>query len=169
MDLIQLQEGETYTRTPTAELIMQSGLLRSFADFVDVSKFPPIGRAGFCQKLPARMDGKIISITGPTSEKSVQADLQRYFSRLEKAIRGQRCCRITYKNQHRHVEPYRLFHIQGVWYLAATEQRQLKTFRLNGIEWLDVLPETFTPNPTINTILLQQKNLVQPGSNNGNG
>lgn len=157
MDLIQLQEGETYTRTPTAELIMQSGLLRSFADFVDVSKFLPVGRADFWQKLPARMDEKIISITSPASEGSVQHDLQRHFSHLEKAIREQRCCRITYKNQLRHVEPYRLFHIQGVWYLAATEQRQLKTFRLSVIEWLDVLQETFTPDPTINTVLLQQK------------
>lgn len=157
MDLIQLQEGETYTRTPTAELIMQSGLLRSFADFVDVSKFLPVGRADFWQKLPARMDEKIISITSPASEGSVQHDLQRHFSHLEKAIREQRCCRITYKNQLRYVEPYRLFHIQGVWYLAATEQRQLKTFRLSVIEWLDVLQETFSPDPTINTVLLQQK------------
>jgi predicted DNA-binding transcriptional regulator YafY len=157
MGLIQLLEGETYLRTSAADLVIQSGLLRSFADFVDVSKFLPVGHGDFWRKLPARMDEKIISITGPASEGSVQHDLQRHFSHLEKAIREQRCCRITYKNQLRHVEPYRLFHIQGVWYLAATEQRQLKTFRLSGIEWLDVLPETFTPDPTINAILLQQK------------
>lgn len=43
MGLIQLLEGETYVRTSAADLVIQSGLLRSFADFVDVSKFLPVG------------------------------------------------------------------------------------------------------------------------------
>ncbi|EKS4625416.1 helix-turn-helix domain-containing protein [Salmonella enterica] len=65
MGLIQLLEGETYVRTSAADLVIQSGLLRSFADFVDVSKFLPVGHGDFWRKLPARMDEKIISITGP--------------------------------------------------------------------------------------------------------
>ena len=105
MGLIQLLEGETYVRTSTTDLIIQSGLLRSFADFVDVSKFLPVGQGDFWKKLPSRIDEKIIAITSPASEGSVQEDLRRYFPRLENAIRDNRRCKIIYKNKTRNVEP----------------------------------------------------------------
>lgn len=157
--LMHRVEGSTYARTPTANKMMQFGLLRSFADFVDVSKFLPVGRADFWQKLPTHMNENFITITTPANEESVQHDLQRHFPHLEKAIREHYRCRMTYKKENtlRHVEPYRLFYLQGVWYLTVTEQQQIKTFRLSRIEWLDVLQETFTPDPTIDAILIQQK------------
>lgn len=158
MKLIQSLEGETYKCTPAAELLKQSGLLRSFADFVDVSKFLPMGRGDFWHKLPARMDEKHIVITTPSCEESVREDLRQHFSLLEKAIHEHRRCKLLYKHKFRKIEPYRLFYLDGVWYLALTEQKQLKTFRLSGLEWPELLPETFTPNPTIDAILIQQKN-----------
>lgn len=157
MELIQLQEGETYVRTPVADMIKQSGLLRSFADFADVSKFLPVGRADFWQKLPARIDEKHIVVTTPASETSVQADLQHHFALLEKAIQERRYCQFSYKNTLRKVEPYSLFYFDGVWYLAAARQQQIKMFRLSGIKWAELMENTFTPDPVINAILHQQK------------
>lgn len=157
MELIQLQEGETYVRTPVADMIKQSGLLRSFADFADVSKFLPVGRADFWQKLLTRIDEKHIVVTTPASETSVQADLQHHFALLEKAIQERRYCQFSYKNTLRKVEPYSLFYFDGVWYLAATKQQQIKMFRLSGIKWAELMEKTFTPDPVINAILHQQK------------
>lgn len=157
MELIQLQEGETYVRTPVADMIKQSGLLRSFADFADVSKFLPVGRADFWQKLPARINEKHIVVTTPASETSVQADLQHHFALLEKAIQERRYCQFSYKNTLHKVEPYSLFYFDGVWYLAAAKQQQIKMFRLSGIKWAELMEKTFTPDPVINAILHQQK------------
>lgn len=157
MELIQLQEGETYVRTPVADMIKQSGLLRSFADFADVSKFLPVGRADFWQKLPARLDEKHIVVTTPASETGVQVDLQHHFALLEKAIQERRYCQFSYKNTLRKVEPYSLFYFDGVWYLAAAKQQQIKMFRLSGIKWAELMEKTFTPDPVINAILHQQK------------
>ncbi|WP_193216234.1 helix-turn-helix transcriptional regulator [Buttiauxella massiliensis] len=157
MELIQLQEGETYVRTPAADLIKQSGLLRSFADFADVSKFLPVGRADFWQKLPARIDEKHIVVTTSTSEADVQVDLQHHFALLEKAIQERRYCQFSYKNTLRKIEPYSLFYFDGVWYLAAAKQQQIKMFRLSGIKWAELMDKTFTPDPVISAILHQQK------------
>lgn len=157
MGLIEHQEGETYRRTPATEQLSQSGQLRAFADFVDVSKFLPVDRADFWYALSSHPDECAITITTPACEVSVRADLQRHFPALEKAVREHRCCRLQYKGRARRVEPYRLRYLQGVWYLAATEQQKLKTFRLSAIDWLDVLRDTFTPDTAIRAILAQQQ------------
>lgn len=157
MELIQLQEGETYVRTPVADMIKQSGLLHSFADFADVSKFLPVGRADFWQKLPARIDEKYIVVTTSANETDVPANFQHHFALLEKAIQEHRYCQFSYKNTLRKVEPYRLFYFEGVWYLAAARQQQIKAFRLSGIKWAELMEDIFTPDPVIDAILNQQK------------
>lgn len=157
MELIQLQEGETYVRTPVADMIKQSGLLRSFADFADVSKFLPVGRADFWQKLPDRIAEKHIVVTTTPNETDMPAHFQHHFALLEKAIHERRYCQFDYKNSLRKVEPYSLFYFDGVWYLAAAKQQQIKMFRLSGIKWAKPMEKTFTPDPVINAILHQQK------------
>lgn len=51
-----------------------------------------------------------------------------YFARLEAAIEHCLECRFEYKGKVRWVQPYRLIHKQGIWYLAATEDERLKIF-----------------------------------------
>ena len=43
------------------------------------------------------------------------------FALLQRAIERYHECRFTYKAKPRHVQPYRLIHNNGVWYLAAAE------------------------------------------------
>ncbi|MDN8559095.1 helix-turn-helix transcriptional regulator [Citrobacter werkmanii] len=153
MGLIQLKEGETYERTTTANVFMHSGPLRSFAEFADISKFLPVGRAGFWQKLPLYLAASAVVIRTPPTEDSAQTDLQRHFPLLEKAVREHRRCRFHYKGKRRSVEPYRLYCLSSIWYLAATEQQQLKMFRLSRLEWSELSPDTFEPNPAISALL----------------
>ncbi len=60
------------------------------------------------------------------------------FKQLETAVKQRRCCNFDYKSKARKVEPYRLIHINGVWYLAATEAGRLKSFSIALIESLQV-------------------------------
>ncbi|WP_255324671.1 helix-turn-helix transcriptional regulator [Budvicia aquatica] len=156
MGLIQHKEGEVYTRTPATNLIMQTGILNTFADFTDVSKLLPLNQADFWKKMPVRVEQKRVTILGPESEHSVQVDLRKHFAQLENAIVNHRCCRIYYKDKTRRINPCRLSCLQGVWYLAATESHKLKTFTLSRIDWLDVLRDTFIPDATIENLLARQ-------------
>lgn len=56
------------------------------------------------------------------------------FARLQKAIDECLKCRFTYKNKPRTVEPYKLIHKEGVWYLAAIDDGKLKNFSVSLIQ-----------------------------------
>ncbi|MHA6196219.1 helix-turn-helix transcriptional regulator [Pseudomonas wadenswilerensis] len=71
----------------------------------------------------------------------------RDFRTLSLAIERQRRCQLTYTGKPRRIEPYRLVHNKGIWYLAATEDGQLKSFAFGRIEDLRVLDDTFEPDP----------------------
>ena len=60
------------------------------------------------------------------------------FAQLQSAIEQRRECRFTYKGKHRHAQPYRLIHKNGVWYLAAEEAGRLKNFSVALVEALEV-------------------------------
>ena len=71
----------------------------------------------------------------------------RDFRELGRAIEQQRCCQLSYTGKQRRVEPYRLIHNKGIWYLAATEDGRLKSFAFARIDALQVLDESFVPAP----------------------
>ena len=60
------------------------------------------------------------------------------FSQLQAAIELNHLCRFDYKGKTRSVQPYKLIHKNGVWYLAAEEGRKLKNFSIALIEGLQV-------------------------------
>lgn len=70
------------------------------------------------------------------------------FARLEAAIEQCRECRFEYKGKVRRVQPYRLIHKQGIWYLAATEGERLKSFSVALVTGLAVDDGSrFSPKP----------------------
>lgn len=73
------------------------------------------------------------------------------FRELDRAIREHRRCQLTYTGKQRSVEPYRLVHNKGIWYLAATEAGRLKSFAFARIEALRVLDQYFIPDSTVQT------------------
>lgn len=73
----------------------------------------------------------------------------RQFQQLTQAIAQHQRCHLRYGEKPRELEPYRLVNNKGIWYLAATENGQLKAFSLGRISLLRVGRETFTPCPTI--------------------
>ncbi|MCL2524052.1 MAG: WYL domain-containing protein [Betaproteobacteria bacterium] len=78
-------------------------------------------------------------------------DLRRQsaaFAALQTAIQKRHECRFHYKGKARHVQPYRLIHKIGIWYLAGEENGRLKNFSIALIDRLQVDEASrFTPNP----------------------
>ena len=60
------------------------------------------------------------------------------FAQLQTAIEQHQVCQFTYKDKPRCVQPYRLIHKNGVWYLAAEEAERLKNFSVALIKDLQV-------------------------------
>ena len=87
----------------------------------------------------------------PTPEEDLRAQgphAAQVFVLLQNAIEQQRECQFTYKAKPREVQPYRLIHKNGVWYLAAAEGERLKNFSVALITELQVTDAShFTPDP----------------------
>lgn len=60
------------------------------------------------------------------------------FVQLQTAIEQKHPCIFSYKGKARNVQPYKLIHKNGVWYLAAEEGATLKNFSIALIEGLHV-------------------------------
>lgn len=60
------------------------------------------------------------------------------FVQLQTAIEQKHLCSFSYKGKPRNVQPYKLIHKNGVWYLAAEEGAKLKNFSVALIEGLHV-------------------------------
>ena len=56
------------------------------------------------------------------------------FVQLQTAIEQKHPCSFSYKGKVRNVQPYKLIHKNGVWYLAAEEGTKLKNFSIGLIE-----------------------------------
>lgn len=68
------------------------------------------------------------------------------FAQLQTAIEQHHECQFTYKDKLRCVQPYRLIHKNGVWYLAADEAGRLKNFSVALMKNLQVRADSrFTP------------------------
>ena len=79
---------------------------------------------------------------------------EQLFNQLKHAI--EECHAISYQyskptgpKRVEAVRPYKLVNQDGVWYLAATDAGQLKSYAFSKIDQLLVSPETFTPDPAI--------------------
>ena len=68
------------------------------------------------------------------------------FGQLQQAAEQRQLCRFVYKDKPRLVQPYRLLHKNGVWYLAAAEADVLKIFSISQIQDLAVEAERFKPD-----------------------
>ena len=75
----------------------------------------------------------------------------RDFREMDLAIAQKRRCQLNYSGKQRRIEPYRLIHNKGIWYLAATEDGRLKSFALPRIEAIQLLDESFVPDAATQT------------------
>ena len=67
------------------------------------------------------------------------------FSQISEAILNHQVLVFAYKGKERVIKPYKLAHIQGIWYLIADENGILKNFALNKMQSVRFTNKRFYP------------------------
>lgn len=136
-----------YSLTPAYRSRLQMTDLQSLAQL-----------SGIQQLLPDSSPRALLGLLDQSRQDSLQVRTDHYehqkpdsrhFQALETAIRQHRRCRLQHAGKQRLLEPYRLISHKGIWYLAATEAGQLKAFTFSRISALQLLEETFSPDPQV--------------------
>lgn len=85
------------------------------------------------------------------------------FRILQQAISERRMVRFLYQkpDERKSVEvaPYHLVNNAGIWYLAAADEGQVKSYAFAKISSLSCLDETYTPDPAISAQLDQEDSI----------
>ncbi|MDN5102983.1 WYL domain-containing protein [Aliarcobacter butzleri] len=77
------------------------------------------------------------------------AKKQEIFYNLTSAICDQKIINFFYNDKARVVKPYKLINTNGIWYLNATENEDIKTYTFSKIKSLKVTDEKFIQNINI--------------------
>ena len=123
--------------------------IRNFAQLSGISHlYPSLDMSFFFFFLDSRAH-QIYSAKGYSFEDASQ--FKELFKVLGKAIQEQRQIGFLYKGESRLVQPYRLIHHHGSWYLAAVRKDQLRTYRISHIQLMHATHEypQFIPDQDI--------------------
>jgi len=82
------------------------------------------------------------------------SDKSGEFKQLEQAIVQHRLIHFIYKGKnYTSIAPYKLVNHKGIWYLAAKDEHQLKTFSFTQLKGIQVIEQGFSPETGINTLI----------------
>ena len=123
--------------------------IRNFAQLSGINHLYPSLDMSFLRELLDSRAHQIYSAKGYSFEDVSQ--FKELFKVLGKAIQEQRQISFVYKGEPRLVQPYRLIHHHGSWYLAAVRKNQLRTYRISHIQLTQSPDEDsqFVPDPNI--------------------
>ena len=123
--------------------------IRNFAQLSGISHLYPSLDMSFLRELLDSRAHQIYSAKGYSFEDASQ--FKELFKVLGKAIQEQRQIGFIYKGEPRLVQPYRLIHHHGSWYLAAVRKDQLRTYRISHIQLMHATHEypQFIPDQDI--------------------
>ena len=123
--------------------------LKSFAYVSGISDLYPSLSTPFLKQLLDQQGTTVYSAKGYFLEDGAQ--FKNLFEFISKAIQENKQVAFNYNNEPRVVQPYRLIHHHGSWYLAAVRKNQLRTYRLSRMtksyDHHELLP--FKPDPEI--------------------
>jgi predicted DNA-binding transcriptional regulator YafY len=111
--------------------------IRNFAQLSGISDLYPSLDMSFLRELLDSRAQQIYSAKGYSFEDVSQ--FTELFKVFGKAIQEHQQIGFLYKGEPRLVQPYRLIHHHGSWYLAAVRKDQLRTYRISHIQ--------LTPSP----------------------
>ena len=105
--------------------------IQNFAKLSGISHLYPSLDISFLKELLDSRANQIYSAKGYAFEDAAQ--FTDIFKVLGNAIQNSLQVGFLYKNEPRLVQPYRLIHHHGSWYLAAVRKDELRTYRLSHI------------------------------------
>ncbi|MCW8040083.1 MULTISPECIES: helix-turn-helix transcriptional regulator [Acinetobacter] len=123
--------------------------IRNFAQLSGISHLYPSLDMTFLREILDSRAHHIYSVKGYSFEDASQ--FKELFKALGKAIQEYSQISFVYKGEPRLVQPYRLIHHHGSWYLAAVRKNQLRTYRFSHIQLTHSPHEylKFVPDPNI--------------------
>ena len=123
--------------------------IRNFAQLSGISHLYPSLDMSFLRELLDSRAQQIYCAKGYSFEDA--SEFKELFKVFGKAIQEQRQISFVYKGEPRLVQPYRLIHHHGSWYLAAVRKDQLRTYRISHIQLMHATHEypQFTPDQNI--------------------
>lgn len=142
----RLQNGN-YQLAPEYRGKLQPKDLEAFAKLTGVNQLFPNSSQRFLLALLDTLSQSSYLVKGQHYERLKPQS--PHFAQLDSAIRQHLRCHLNYADKRRTLEPYRLINNKGIWYLAATENSQLKAFSLSRISLLQITDEHFTPNTAV--------------------
>lgn len=123
--------------------------IRNFAQLSGIGHLYPSLDMSFLRELLDSRSHQIYNVKGYSFEDASQ--FKELFKVIGKAIQEHSQIGFVYKGEPRLVQPYRLIHHHGSWYLAAVRKDQLRTYRISHIQLMQSQHEYshFVPDPNI--------------------
>lgn len=132
--------------------------LQNFAQLSGVAELYPSLDVSFLGALLDERASQVFSAKGYSYENS--RVFAEHFQIFADAIHHKKKISFIYNGRLRMVDPYRLIHCEGNWYLAAVQQRELRSFRLSKIGSVDVYAsEHFIADPAVLSQLEQKEGI----------
>ncbi|WP_333662435.1 helix-turn-helix transcriptional regulator [Acinetobacter sp.] len=147
LGLVSDREGEQKYRTTNKVFKLKD--IQKFAKISGAYGVYPELKPSFLKKLLADDQQGVYEAKGHAHENA--KTLSKLLSMLSEAIEKCQTIQFLYNGQLREVEPYRLIHHHGSWYLAAVRKGKLLTYRVSRIarSYQQHELSTFEPNPDI--------------------
>jgi len=163
-DLVRLEscnlpiqkEGKYFYLDPTYLGKLKFKDIQSFARISGIRHLYPKLDVSFIREL---LDSRVYDAKGYFVEDASQ--FKTLFDVFGEAIRSHQQIGFLYKGEPRVVEPYKLVHHHGCWYLAAVSKDELRAYRLSRIELIghqDGLTD-FKPTQAILTQLEDEESI----------
>lgn len=146
--LLQRDDQQRYYLETKSTGVFKQKDIRSFAKISGIQNLYPSLTAPFLTKLLNR-EQLTYEAKGYAYEDA--SKLEKLLAMLSEAIEKNQQIGFLYNGEPRVVEPYRLIHHHGSWYLAAVRKGKLLTYRVSRItrSYQQHELSTFKPNPDI--------------------
>lgn len=150
------KEGKYYFLDPKYLGQLTFKDIRTFSQISGIQSLYPKLDVSFLREL---LDNRVYGAKGYSVEDASQ--FKELFQIFSKAILKHQKIAFLYKKESRVVEPYKLLHHHGSWYLAAVRKGELRAYRLSRIE---LSPHThelanYKPDPQILSQLEDEKSI----------
>lgn len=121
--------------------------IKNFAIFSGVkSLFPSLTKQFLAEILTDKINKAFLVSNGGFEDIEKK---QEIFYNLTSAICDQKIINFFYNDKARVIKPYKLINTNGIWYLNATENEDIKTYTFSKIKSLKVTDEKFIQNINI--------------------
>ncbi|WP_037429361.1 helix-turn-helix transcriptional regulator [Shewanella colwelliana] len=132
--------------------------IRNFASLVGVSNLFPKMDSSFITSVLSQAFNSPYLVKAEQYEANTR--LEPLLKQVERVISKSLLINFYYKDkQYCRISPYKLISQRGVWYLAAVDHGQLKSFALTKITLLVPLAETFISDPEIIQIIDEEEGI----------